>query len=77
MGHTVASYYIRGAVMERQIVSIAAVSSPLGEGKTTLQTLYALANDGTVWEHRSPFGPTRVTGQGEWRQLPPLPTSEK
>lgn len=62
----------------RKFVSISAVSSTAGvsHGSITYETLYGLADDGTVWEYKSRIGAPNDRPP-EWRQLPSLPVSEK
>lgn len=62
----------------RKFVSISAVSSTAGvsHGSITYETLYGLADDGTVWEYRSRIGAPNDRPP-EWRQLPSLPAPEK
>lgn len=59
--------------MSRKIVSISASASPMNDGKGTLTTTVALADDGTVWEYRSCFGNGDVSGSRRWNQLPDIP----
>lgn len=61
--------------MQRKIVNIAAVSRELGSTNNadSCTSLFALADDGSVWEFRQSFGSARITGEREWRQVPPLP----
>lgn len=62
----------------RKLISISAVSSTpeVSRSSITYETLYGLADDGTVWEYKTRIGAPNDRPP-QWNQLPPLPDVER
>lgn len=57
----------------RKLVSISAVSSALKDGQSSIETLYGLADDGSVWAYTIMRGGGNLARMPDWIQLPSIP----
>lgn len=59
----------------RKLISVSATSSSMNDGKVNIETLYGVADDGTVWAYTITRGSGTMPRQPNWQQLPDLPQS--
>lgn len=60
----------------RKLIAISAVSTPISDGKASIENLYGLADDGTVWRYTTSRGSIGMVIQPVWTQLPSLPAND-